>query len=543
MMRTIPKLSCCILFSATVLFASCNKEEAPDNPSGSPSDGIEVELGAGMDWCGVVVDADGDPVEAGTVSDGYSCVSTGADGIWQLKGSDHSERIFISIPAEYQVPMADGLPCFWQTIEKGKTRYDFVLTPLAAPENDFFLFCLADPQCQNNDRHTKRFIAESVPDVHKTATEYSKKYPVYGITLGDIGYNVSGTEYNISRGIFKTMKTAMASEKTGFPLFQLMGNHDHHLIATNTSYNEEADIEMEKYFAKSFGPVNYSFNRGRAHIVAMDDILATNPESSYSCGFRDDQVEWLRQDLANVPKDMLLILCVHIPLYSGSSGKNVKTVLEMCKEFAECHIMSGHTHRSINTPSAAGTGIYEHTHGAVCGAWWWSTVNTDGTPNGYGIYTVNGNHISDWLYKGVDMDASDQIRLYRGNIAYMNGKAQTYSFAMTSAADIWANIWNWDSSWTVDVYEDGVKTGRMSIYNNDNSARDAWAVGYHVGVIGRSAQNYDKTNVKHLLHYTLKNPQAAVEIRATDRFGHEYVQNVFTGNTHEFWPIAPGDNY
>ena len=546
-MRISLRLSCCAISFAAIL-VSCSKIGQEDTPVPTPSDSIKVTLEEGMDWCGVVIDTDGNPIAGVTVSDGYNCTITGDDGIYQLKkGSEFASRVNVSIPSEYEIPIEDGLPCFWKSVEKGKSRYDFVLKKLAVSENEFYLFTLADPQCQNNDRHTLRFSSETVPDLKATAERYGSQAPVYAITLGDIGYNTSSKEYNIGNAIFANIKRAMHVDKTSVPIFQVMGNHDNNLIAENTSYSIEKDIEMEKYFAKFFGPVNYSFNRGNAHIIAMDDILCTNPESSYQCGFRDDQVEWLRQDLENVPKDKMIILCVHIPFYYSSSGKNVKTVLGMLSAFAECHVMSGHTHRSINTPSTCNSGIYEHTHGAVCGAWWWSTVNTDGTPNGYGIYKVEGSHVAWWKYKGVGLEEDNQIRMYRGNTAFMTGQAKTYYFAKTTASDLWANIWNWDSSWKVDVYEDGVKTGSMSRYTNDNDstgdARDAWAVGYHVGVTGRSTGSYDKKNVKHLLYYSLKNPLAEVEIRATDPFGNVFSQKEFTDGSRKFWPIAPGDNY
>lgn len=546
-MRISLRLSCCAISFAAIL-VSCSKIGQEDTPVPTPSDSIKVTLEEGMDWCGVVIDTDGNPIAGVTVSDGYNCTITGDDGIYQLKkGSEFASRVNVSIPSEYEIPVEDGLPCFWKSVEKGKSRYDFVLKKLAVSENEFYLFTLADPQCQNNDRHTLRFSSETVPDIKATAERYGSQAPVYAITLGDIGYNTSSKEYNIGNAIFANIKRAMHVDKTSVPIFQVMGNHDNNLIAENTSYSIEKDIEMEKYFAKFFGPVNYSFNRGNAHIIAMDDILCTNPESTYQCGFRDDQVEWLRQDLENVPKDKMIILCVHIPFYYSSSGKNVKTVLGMLSAFAECHVMSGHTHRSINTPSTCNSGIYEHTHGAVCGAWWWSTVNTDGTPNGYGIYKVEGSHVAWWKYKGVGLEEDNQIRMYRGNTAFMTGQAKTYYFAKTTASDLWANIWNWDSSWKVDVYEDGVKTGSMSRYTNDNDstgdARDAWAVGYHVGVTGRSTGSYDKKNVKHLLYYSLKNPLAEVEIRATDPFGNVFSQKKFTDGSRKFWPIAPGDNY
>ena len=62
-----------------------------------------------------------------------------------------------------------------------------------------------------------------------------------------------------------------------------------------------------------------------------------------------------------------------------------------------------------------------------------------------------------------------------------------------------------------------------------------------MGFLGFTASGYNKTSVSHLFYYKLKNPSAKVEIRATDRFGNRYVQNTFTGNTREFWPVASPD--
>ena len=125
----------------------------------------------------------------------------------------------------------------------------------------------------------------------------------------------------------------------------------------------------------------------------------------YSLGFRDDQVEWLRQDLSYVSKDKMVIFCVHIPM-RASNNQNVQAVLELLKPFAEVHIMSGHTHYAENNTYDS---HYEHVHGAACGAWWHSTINTDGTPNGYAIYKVKGATIH-WVDCKTAVDA--EVRLY-----------------------------------------------------------------------------------------------------------------------------------
>jgi hypothetical protein len=41
---------------------------------------------------------------------------------------------------------------------------------------------------------------------------------------------------------------------------------------------------------------------------------------SYEDGFTMAQIEWLRQDLKHVPKEKLVVLCVHIPLLTKGGG-------------------------------------------------------------------------------------------------------------------------------------------------------------------------------------------------------------------------------
>ncbi|WP_418173801.1 calcineurin-like phosphoesterase C-terminal domain-containing protein, partial [Alistipes putredinis] len=254
----------------------------------------------------------------------------------------------------------------------------------------------------------------------------------------------------------------------------------------------------------------------------------------YSLGFRDDQVEWLRQDLSYVPKDKMVIFCVHIPM-RASNNQNVQAVLELLKPFAEVHIMSGHTHYAENNTYDS---HYEHVHGAACGAWWHSTINTDGTPNGYAIYKVKGATIDNWVYKATGFDPDFQIRLYRGSDIFMEGYTPSYQFYYKGDDQIVANIWNADKDWKIEVYENGTKTGEMKPYESNATKRDAWASGYHCGVQGRAPGNYDRTNTSHLYYYTLQSSTASVEVRATDKFGQTYSQSKFTTGLAEDFPVG-----
>lgn len=304
----------------------------------------------------MVTDNQGKRLQGIVVSDGYTCTATDENGVYQLTAGEFSYQVYLSIPAAYEVPVSEGLPCFWQKLTEGRKRYDFTLTPLAGgAENEFNLFCVADPQCQNTT-NIARFNNETVPDI--AAQVAASTLPCYGITLGDIGWNTENTDY--TNDVFPLMKKAMQMDKVGLPLFQVMGNHDNKVIAVSKdNYTVAHDIAAQRNFEYIFGPVNYSFDRGNVHIVAMDNIIFPS-HKDYSLGFRDDQVEWLRQDLSYVSKDKMVILCVHIPM-RASGNQNVQAVLELLKPFAEVHIMSGHTHYAENNTY---DNHYEHVHGA-----------------------------------------------------------------------------------------------------------------------------------------------------------------------------------
>lgn len=430
-----------------LIFTGCSNDD--DRPVKTPIDPL-------TDIYGVVTDNQGNRLQGIVVSDGYTCTATDENGVYQLTAGEFSYQVYLSIPAAYEVPMSEGLPCFWQKLTEGRKRYDFTLTPLAGgAENEFNLFCVADPQCQNTT-NIARFNNETVPD-----------------------------------------------------------------------------IAAQRNFEYIFGPVNYSFDRGNVHIVAMDNIIFPS-HKDYSLGFRDDQVEWLRQDLSYVSKDKMVIFCVHIPM-RASNNQNVQAVLELLKPFAEVHIMSGHTHYAENNTYDS---HYEHVHGAACGAWWHSTINTDGTPNGYAIYKVKGATIDNWVYKATGFDPDFQIRLYRGSDIFMEGYTPSYQFYYKGDDQIVANIWNADKDWKIEVYENGTKTGEMKPYESNATKRDAWASGYHCGVQGRAPSNYDRTNTSHLYYYTLQSSTASVEVRATDKFGQTYSQSKFTTGLAEDFPVG-----
>lgn len=490
-----------LIFCSVALFAACSDSDS-DKKGPAPE-----PIPEGCDTYGYITDAAGAPIEGVVVSDGFNCTATDTEGQYKLTRNGDAGFVFYSLPAEYEVTLHKTykLPKFYAKIKADVARYDFTLTALAAPETRFDLIAIGDPQI-NEAAHAVRFKEEAATDIRNFSAESG--VPCYAITLGD--------HVNNKWNLFSNMVVALQPDQTGIPVFATIGNHDHEFPTAN---EKEARAKYESYF----GPVDYSFNRGNVHIVSMDNVIHGCQESAgYTGGFGAEQFEWLKQDLSYVPTDKMVVLCVHIP-FRNSDYAYYSEVLDLLSTYAYATILSAHTHANSNfIHQVNGKEIFEHITGTTCGAWWHSTVCTEGSPIGFGIYRIDGSTMQDWTYKSVQHDEDFQIRLYRASDKFTGGGTASYTFAKKGAKQIIANIWNWDPTWTVSVYENGVKTGEMEQYSD----KDAWTIAYHIGVLNNSS-SYSKST-DHMFYYTLTDASASVVVEATDRFGNKYEQSTFT---------------
>ncbi|MBP3551390.1 MAG: calcineurin-like phosphoesterase C-terminal domain-containing protein [Alistipes sp.] len=528
---------------------------------------------------GQVRDTDNNPIAGVAVSDGFSVVTTNEYGYYSLDVHQDAWYIFISVPAEYKIPVNKyGLPCFFKKYPGYSEWFNFTLEKLpGGKESEFMLFGLADPQVSRLT-HIERFSTQVAPEIKSHSASLGK--PCYGITLGDV---ISMGSTDLSKDILPAMRDAMHADKVGMPVFQVMGNHDNcYMTASHPVAGDnlrDINLNIQRMFEDTFGPINYSFNRGDAHIIGMKDVQWQSGDDcstdNTKTAFTEEQYNWLKADLALVPKDKIVVLCVHIPIFNGGAvgdGTYRQEALNLLDEFAEAHVISGHTHYQHNYDhtkvSSSPHKIYEHAQAAVNGASWTSNINGDGVPNGYEVYHFSGNTIKDWYYKGYaeGMNKRDyQIRLYRGdaitgaaipeNDANKNGTKGYYQFGYDSGT-LLANVFNSDPYWTVEVYENGKFSGNMAslssyhgkvtyeeligsyVYDDpkrvpagSECGRDFWAIGVLCGHLGMNNGGLYYKHCYQLWKYTLKNPNATIEVRATDRKGNVYKCSKITEGT------------
>ena len=534
---------------------------------------------------GYVKDSNGNPIEGVAVSDGFTVITTDAKGYFAMEPSSDAYYIFISVPAEYEIPINKfGQPEFYQRYP-GKQQYNFTLTPLAGgKEKNFALFAMADPQIWNS-LSMKRFKNEAVPGIAAHGVEVSQSMPCYGITLGDIASTNFSSGGN-SEEYREPLRDLFSKSVIGMPVFQVMGNHDaiyaYHAGGVDPKpdrYNSTWQIKMQRGHEEVFGPVNYSFNRGDVHVIGMRNIeyyMSSSNEYAARLGFLTEQIEWLKQDLAVVPKDKLIVFCAHIPLFDDEN-EGVDKVMELLSQFENVHILTGHKHINRNyehdVTTTKGTKIFEHNVSTVCGSWWASNMAADGTPIGYQVFVCENNDFADWYYigytKGMNKRAH-QMRLYRGDAVTGGAKSGSDSYGVKGYykfnydSDILlANVYNADSAWKVEVYEDGVYSGEMTLIPNkvrpyhDNKVNtvtegiggdgslatpyystvldvssDMHFVGLYLGILGKKDGQYNtKTPCDHMYKYRLKNPKADILVKATDRFGNVYTETNITEGT------------
>lgn len=345
-----------------------------------------------------------DPDEPGVagvgVSNGRDVTVTDDDGRWRLEVDD-DDIIFVIKPRGWRPVMDEnGTPRGYYVHKPGGSpplRYggveptgrmprsiDFAMYRQREPRRFKAIF-FGDPQVTNEWQ--VRLLAHDVIDPIVTAGTDA----VVTFSLGDIANNNLDMLPRV-QGVMGTL---------GLPNYYVLGNHDENYDASSDDFSDET-------WERVMGPPWYSLNWGPVHFIVLDDVIWHPPaegedKGRYTGGIDDEQMEFIRNDLARVPGDRLIVYMFHIPVTGLANRAEFLALFEGRPNVLG---MSAHTHRLQQMFIGKEQGWWRdepHHHYVAptsCGSWWrgeldwWGIPETpcqDGVPNGYSEVTFDGN--------------------------------------------------------------------------------------------------------------------------------------------------------
>lgn len=377
------------------------------------------------------------------VSNGLECVSTDENGFYELTLREDCV-VFITKPVGYMTPVNENnIPQFYYVhypqgspelhypgIQPTGDVPDQINFPLYKTnfKGNFEILAIGDPQTKTAEQ-----IDYLRDDIYCDLVNSDKEF---AIVLGDIMDNdISLFPYYLE-----------VCKHSAIPLYHVPGNHDLNFAADSDKHSLDTYIRF-------FGPAYYSFDYGEVHFIVLDTVEYTG-NNSYFGNIGETQLQWLEHDLSYVPQDHLIVISMHIPLYSNvdNPGKDhVKDRAELFKVLdgrENILVLAGHTHTLENVFLSEEDGwkgkkpIHIIIGGAACGCWWGGpfdergipyALQGDGVPNGYNLLNFQGSEYTH-LYKSANMDETYQVRISspRGNVKKK----------MVKYTDIYANVFN-----------------------------------------------------------------------------------------------------
>jgi 3',5'-cyclic-AMP phosphodiesterase len=94
----------------------------------------------------------------------------------------------------------------------------------------------------------------------------------------------------------------------------------------------------------------YSFDQGGVHFVGLNNVLAFKAGTLAALG--DDQLAWLRSDLAGVRHSTPIVVLAHIPLWTiwepwGWGTADSAQALALLRPFGSVTVLNGHIHQVL----------------------------------------------------------------------------------------------------------------------------------------------------------------------------------------------------
>ena len=508
------------------------------------------------------------------ISDGLLCVQTDENGYFEID-SDLSRTKFItaSIPSGYSAPTDEnGLPIFYHKVTDEERKEDMVVhtfnfTPIKNNPERYTLIVGADPQPRasgagydNIAYHSLDMCEDFYLDMKEKAATITDRN-IYGMMLGDIVHEDMKLYANYVAGL-KTL---------GFPMFNVLGNHDNDYTAKN-------DTEGRRKYEEYLGPTYYSFNLGKQHYVVLDNLImkirsSDNSLREYDQGLTDEVWQWLQNDLQYVDRSTTIMVAAHSPMFMGINMAERSKYTQghrsdyaaLLSKYAKVHAWAGHAHTTFNyvyPESSNLKNIEVHTVARSTGELWTNEYAINGTPRGYTVVEVDGDEISwhfkptlyqhkgftgrtsprpEYKYRDYDFDENGEAKMRKDGSkltesyqmkVYKPGQYHNSYDDMIAGKEtnkyLYVNVFLWDAKWEKPKYNGTTMTKLdykeaycLATYE---IANHYYSYGYKLA--GGSEYGPGNNNIHTIFRVYEPKSSGTGTVVVKDRFGNEYSQTI-----------------
>jgi 3',5'-cyclic-AMP phosphodiesterase len=291
-------------------------------------------------------------------------------------------RSALSLPVTSMLPgrgssaLAQALPATPVPVKSNQDDFDFV----------FFTDCHIEPELS------------AVAGCARCFAQINSAKADFCIAGGDQVFDVCQQDLKRAHMLFKLYQ--QTQKDLHGKVYYTIGNHD--VIGINQkSPVEPGDHEYgKKLYEDYFGKRYYSFDHKGWHFIVLDSI-GIEYYKIFKADFDEEQLAWLKTDLAAVGSTTPVVVVTHVPIATvlgtishhpskgpGPIAANSYAVHDLLAGHNLKAILQGHLHVWQKSEYQ---GVQYLISGAVSGAWWEGPM--DGTPEGYTLCQIRGDQI------------------------------------------------------------------------------------------------------------------------------------------------------
>ena len=160
------------------------------------------------------------------------------------------------------------------------------------------------------------------------------KAPEFILHTGDLSHLAQADEFDTVEQMLKTAR--------GSKVFYVPGEHD--------ILNDNGAQYLQRFGKGTQGNGWYSFDQKGVHFIGLVNVFGKSEQSLGILG--QDQLDWLKKDLAALSTSTPIIVFAHVPLWEvyaqwGWGTSDGAQALDLLKGFGSVTVLNGHIHQVV----------------------------------------------------------------------------------------------------------------------------------------------------------------------------------------------------